>query len=306
MSFVRSAAKQFIRCLPESMARGLLRTGARWLPAAERTFLAAAHHVRYARPILAETADGFRMELHLDDGIDRRIYYTGHYEAPTEALFRRLLPGAACFVDIGANNGFFAILAATLMDAGRAFAFEPFPATYRRLKRNIAVSGATGITPMPIALSNVVERRPMFSKAATLGVTSFADTERAHAGSEIVECDTFDNVWSREGIGKIDLIKMDIEGAELLVLEGMRETLREQRFTHLFVEVHPSQIRALGGEPTRIAELLTSHGYLLFERGEGKLVDVDVEAFFASDVGHRFILATKDASLRGCSVPMGF
>jgi hypothetical protein len=99
---------------------------------------------------------------------------------------------------------------------------------------------------------------------------------------------------------------MDIEGAELLVLEGMTDTLGARLFKHLFVEVHPRQIRTLGGEPRRVAGLLIEHGYRLFERRDGRLADVDVEAFFASNVGHRFILATQDESLRGLAVPEGF
>jgi FkbM family methyltransferase len=307
MSVLRSAAKSVIRCLPEAVARNLLRTGVAWLPGAESAFLAAAHHVRYARPIVARTADGFAMELHLDDRIDRRIYYTGHYEAPTEVLLRRLLPGAKRFVDIGANNGFFAILAAQLMgDGNEVLAFEPFSATYERLQRNIEVSAAHGITPLKIALSNVTERRPMFSRAGTLGLSTFAARAENGHGDETVECDTFDNVWARHGGGPIDLVKMDIEGAELLVLEGMPRALEAKLFRHLFVEVHPTQIRDLGGEPRRVADLLSASGYRLFERQGGKLVDLDAASFFASSVGHRFILATQDESLRGFAVPEGF
>ncbi|MEX2187142.1 MAG: FkbM family methyltransferase [Pirellulales bacterium] len=307
MSVIRSAAKQIVRILPEPVARGLLRTGIRTIPRAERTFLAAAHHVKYARPLVDKTSAGFAMELHLDDRIDRRIYYTGHYEVPTEALFRRLLPGAKCFVDIGANNGFFSLLAATLMgDDGRVFAFEPFSATYARLLRNIEVSGTSGVTPIKIALSNVAQRREMVRTQGTLGLSAFASGENEAAADESVECDTFDNFWARQRGGQIDLVKMDIEGAELLVLEGMSRSLSERIFEHLFVEVHPNQIRSLGGDPRSVADILTANGYHLFERRDGRLADVDIDAFFASDVGHRFILATRDESLRGFAVPRGF
>jgi FkbM family methyltransferase len=312
MSLLRSAAKRTIHLLPEALARPLLRMGMRMLPRAQRAFLAAAHHVPYARPLVAKTAGGFRMELHLRDGIDRRIYYTGHYEAPTEALFRRLLPGAKCFVDIGANNGFFAIFAASLMnDTGRVVAFEPFPETFARLRRNVEVAGVKSVTPVDVALSNVTERRSMFARESALGYTTFAETDRAKTQGvvtieETVECATFDSMWTELGGGKIDLVKMDIEGAELLVLDGMTESLTNRLFTHLFIEVHPKQIRALGGEPTRVAELLAEHGYRLLERREGRLVDLDAEVFFASDVGHRFILATRDDSLWGTVLPKGF
>jgi FkbM family methyltransferase len=267
--------------------------------------------------LVANTADGFAMELHLDDGIDRRIYYTGHYEAPTEALFRKLLPGAKCFVDIGANNGFFAILAARQMnDAGRVFAFEPFPATFARLQRNLQVARVQSVEARPIALSNATERRSMFARVGALGYTTFAgqeDTAHDKAAEtatatidESVECDTFDRVWAKCGEGRVDLVKMDIEGAELLVLEGMAQALRDRLFRHMFLEVHPRQIRDLGGEPRRVAELLAEQGYRLLERRNGRLDDLDTDAFFASNVGHRFILATQDDSLRGMVLPAGF
>ncbi len=307
MSVLKTAAKGVIRCLPESVARCVLRSGVRIFPQAEKALLAAAHHVHYARPIVASAADGFSLELHLADKIDRRIYYTGHYERPTEVLFKRLLPGAKCFVDIGANNGYFVILAATLMGPGsRALAFEPFSATFARLERNIQVSGVQGIATFKVALSNVTENRTMFSEQSTLGMSTFAASDRTQGASETVACDTFDNVWANQDGGTIDLVKMDIEGAELLVLEGMTDTLRQRNFRNMFIEVHPKQIRGLGGEPRRVAEMLAGSGYLLLERRAGKLVDLDVEAFFASSVGHRFIVATQDESLRGFAVPEGF
>lgn len=310
MSLLRSAAKRTIQCLPESLSRPLLRTGIRILPSAQRAFLEAAHYVPYAQPLVSKTAGGFRMELHLRDGIDRLIYYTGHYEMPTEALFRRLLPGARCFVDIGANNGFFALFAASLMnDAGRVVAFEPFPETFARLQRNVEVAGIRSVTPVNVALSNVTERRSMFARDSALGYTTFAHTEKTNEMTMVeqtVQCATFDLTWAELGGGKIDLIKMDIEGAELLVLDGMQEAVKNQLFTHMFVEVHPKQIRALGGHPPRVAEMLSQNGYRLLERRDGRLADLDANAFFANDVGHRFILATQDESLRGMVLPTGF
>jgi hypothetical protein len=120
-----------------------------------------------------------------------------------------------------------------------------------------------------------------------------------------VSCDTLDRV-----AGDLDLqaafVKIDVEGAELRVMHGMTTLLARRSCSNILIEMHPSQIRELGGRPDDVPRLLERCGYRLLTSVGDSLVEFDSRDFFASDSGHRFVLATLDGDWLGFKVPIGF
>jgi FkbM family methyltransferase len=292
--------------IPGSAGRLAIRCLVRLQPQRERWLLRAGRHFATPDPIRFRTLAGFTMELDLRDKIERRIYYTGMYEHVVDTILRTALPRSRSFVDMGANCGYVSLLAATMFGGrGRVYAFEPFPATYRRLERNLKLNPhLEGIVPHPVAVTDTTGKLNLYGRSGNLGSTSMAAASDTPDAVE-VNCDRLDNLASALDLDQA-FVKIDVEGAELRALHGMRELLARRAFSGILVEMHPAQIRELGGEPEDVPRLLQDAGYRLLVCSSAALVPFDDRLFFASDLGHRFILATLEEDWTGLRIPLGF
>jgi FkbM family methyltransferase len=163
-----------------------------------------------------------------------QIYSTGKWEPYETELFLRTIDSNMIVVDIGANIGYYTLLAA--LNKATVISFEPVPATYRILARNIALNNLENVTAHEKAVSNTNGNVSLClaSDPASCGISG-------HGKSIEVDSVTLDSV-----VDRVDVIKMDIEGAEALALEGMRNTLRTNRHLVLFTEVCDSALKGAG------------------------------------------------------------
>jgi FkbM family methyltransferase len=164
--------------------------------------------------------------------------------AEYEAFRAASEPGGIA-LDVGANVGAYALLFGRWMGpGGRVYAFEPAPDAFDGLSRHVALNGLGGVvTPVRAAAAGA-------SGTATLRVDGISGANRLSdgggGGSIDVEAVTIDDFCAREGI-RPSVIKIDVEGAELEVLRGARETIRAGGDDlALFVEMHPSIWREMG------------------------------------------------------------
>lgn len=149
------------------------------------------------------------------------------------------------FIDVGANIGFYSILAVTKYGFERAHVFEPNPDTYNRLKKNIKLNGLEDkITVHTTALSDTKANAQLTAKAVHTGGSTLVKKANALVGASLVEVptDTFDHLCHEQNISANDIgfIKIDVEGYEYEVLQGMKEILPKLTVgTCLFIEIHP-------------------------------------------------------------------
>jgi FkbM family methyltransferase len=154
------------------------------------------------------------------------------------------------FWDVGANTGYYTFMLAKNFDHVRAF--EPNPDALDILSRKIAKNHYQNVRIVPVALSNSVGRSRLYLhtevRKKTIGSSnslipsSKVAVPRSNDLKEIssmpfveVETDTVDNMLGNE---RVDLMKIDVEGAEFMVLNGAMKTLDEGRITNLMVELH--------------------------------------------------------------------
>jgi FkbM family methyltransferase len=171
-------------------------------------------------------------------------YLTGDAEPEVqEALAELIEPGQTVY-DVGANIGFFTILCSRLVGpTGKVYAFEPIPENLVTLRHNIALNNLTNVIVVEQALSASTGTAEMFvspwSAFHSLNVDGASKRENhgPDGGQITVETVTLDEFVQGEGVSAPDLIKLDVEGAELLVVAGMRETLRTVQ-PLLLVEIH--------------------------------------------------------------------
>jgi FkbM family methyltransferase len=149
-----------------------------------------------------------------------------------QALERFIEPGQVVY-DVGANIGFFTILCARLTGPeGKVFAFEPMPQNAEALRHNISLNGLDNVVVVQKALSCESGTANLFlsphSAFHSLDVEGASKRENLgpQAGEISVETITLDEFVAEDPARVPDLIKLDVEGAEVLALQGMRETLR--------------------------------------------------------------------------------
>ncbi len=145
-------------------------------------------------------------------------------------IFFDLLGENGVFVDIGANAGWYSILAA--LNGAAVYAFEPLPATYQRLTKNIALNDISRIKTFPVGLGEKSSTEIFYYHPYISGASSRANLDYFSDGSaKTEECPltTLDHIAATEQIDRIDLIKCDIEGAELFAFRGAKETIKRLR-----------------------------------------------------------------------------
>jgi FkbM family methyltransferase len=177
----------------------------------------------------------FRLQTDGDDAIASLMYWRRSflaYEPDTAHLFLKLLRSARTFVDVGANTGIYSLAAAVDDPARAVYAFEPFPAVYAYLVRNIALNGLANVHAFPIALSDFTGSIPFFIPSASAVFPFSASTAEglvAQVDRIQVQATTLDRFVAEQGIDRLDLIKVDTETTEHQVLRGAADILRGHR-----------------------------------------------------------------------------
>lgn len=204
------------------------------------------------RPYIAALAyDDLFMEVNPAETIGKAIALSGVYEyAPTE-LIRAYLKEGDFFVDVGANAGYYSLIAARRVAAhGRVVAFEPFARVRRRLQRNVELNELSQVVVRPEAVGRARGRVHLAPPTSSGNEGTAAISADAVAGGEDVDCVPLDELD-----GMPDLVKIDVEGHEAEVFAGMGRLLGS------------SAAPTLMFESFRIDEdrrLLEQHGYSIY------------------------------------------
>lgn len=182
-------------------------------------------------------------------------YLTGTREADVEDALASLIEPGAVVYDLGAAIGFFTVLAARKVGPeGRVLAFEPFGANFERLRHNVALNGFLHVECHEVAVADAPGRATLqLGRAATQGRLTALPGTPASVGSGEVEVGvtTLDAVVAG-GHPPPDIIKMDIEGAEVEALRGASTVLREHR---------PALLMEMHGRAAEVAAILEPAGY---------------------------------------------
>jgi len=179
----------------------------------------------------------------------------GRHESFQDEYLRGVLREGAVFMDVGAHLGRFTLLGSRLVgEKGMVVALEPDREVYNRLTENIGLNGLRNIVPLPVAASNRNELA-LFRVSSTSGWSSLTDMHIDTMKEEVpVPAFRLDSIAETLNIGRVDLLKIDVEGAEGEVLEGAVDIL--ESFTpSMLVEVH-------GEKPwSKCSAILEEHGY---------------------------------------------
>ena len=225
---------------------------------------------------------GMRYRGDLASYIDWTIYFYGAYEPGLLAFLRDCAattgPGSV-FVDIGANTGQHALFMASRVD--QVHAFEPWPEALDRLEKNISLNALSNVTVHQFGLGEENGTVSFHSPASSnLGTGSFRADVNATPSVGVLSVRRGDDVFAASGLDRMDIVKIDVEGFELKVLSGLRETLA--RFRPVIVlELLPVVVREQGSADrmaSTIADILGAGWRLLRLTG--------VESYRVEDFAH--------------------
>lgn len=201
---------------------------------------------------------GAKFECDLEDKVAREVYFVGFARRDCRVLRRLIKPGSIV-LDVGANIGYFSLLFATwLKGNGEVHAFEPFPSTMQRLKRNLELNPR---------LKNVVH----FHETAlsdSVGSMAMAAPDKGNSGCNYLNVSdagsiavtTLDTLVSQTRFPRIDLIKIDVEGCEVALLKGANQTLEQYR-PILMIEINPGTLARFDQTAADVISLIGNNRY---------------------------------------------
>lgn len=164
-------------------------------------------------------------------------------------------------LDVGANVGLYSLFAAAR--GATAIAVEPYPANLESLRVNLERNGLDA-TVIEGAFTDAAGEAELFVAAeeAGAGTHTFAPDQ---VSDVTVTVPTYagDALIADGELPTPTVVKLDVQGSEYLVLEGLRETLHDDRLRTVYCELHPEQVERIGGTATGVEELLTSRGFEL-------------------------------------------
>lgn len=218
-----------------------------------RTYFAPRYRGRpEAWTVIDDYAGGLKLRLNRSAYLGGMLYWQG-YQSPGELkLLRKLLRPDMVMADVGANQGEYTIFAASKLSQGQVLAFEPVPAIYANLAQNIRLNGFRNVLPFNYGLFDHDDTLPMYTSEDTVihggfneGLASvFASDYRKDSVAEL-QFRVFDAIFPQLGLGRLDIMKIDVEGAELQVLRGARQTLLRHH-PRLIIEVNAPAFAAAG------------------------------------------------------------
>jgi len=206
----------------------------------------------------------------LDVSMTPHLIIDGIWEPSVTLAFKKAVGSSKTFFDIGANVGYYSLLAAQQMKGqGRIFAFEPNPRTYNLLLNNIDINGYADFCNVEnVALGAKASEMSLAIVEKHRGGASFFRSEQNNellyhdtiSNRVQVAVDTLDNYCAHHSIEKIDMMKIDVEGAEPLLVAGMQQQIGKNNSLILFMEWYRALLNQ-SCNPEHFAQQLVDLGF---------------------------------------------
>jgi FkbM family methyltransferase len=252
ISSLRSLSRAYVRYAPwslgkETLYRQFIKTRIAWRPGQS----------------MARTVHGTRHRIRFPDSIQTRLYYFGIWEPAVTQVFLDVLKPGDVVIDIGANVGYYTLLSSACVGRkGEVWAIEASPSIFRELQEAVALNNAANVRAANVAVHKE-HARVRFYKADAGNIGRSTMMEDGHEGMELeaeVEARPLGSIVPLEKLLRARLIKIDVEGAEWLVFEGIRPLLNQfSPETCWLMELAPQRMEP--GQCEAIFEAFTKLGY---------------------------------------------
>ena len=245
------------------------------------------------------TISGVTTRFTTEDPYSLRWFYPryGGKSFHEEAVSRHLVDlcrDKTCFVDVGANLGWFTCVVGNQMKTGEVHSFEIDDVNYGILSENVRLNGLRNVHTTLAAVGDkkgfVDYFRPPRSASPETGITKNKGSFSERIAREMIDLDSY---FEAAGVAP-DVLKIDVEGAEKLVLDGMQNIMKMYKPV-VILEVHPMALRTLGHSVCDIVDLLNTFGYdvLQVRNHRGSHSTLETKKFLCSEINKNSVLYAK-------------
>lgn len=238
---------------------------------------------------IATTFDGRKIHINLSEGISDSVYFLGEYEREITKLLIRIIGEGQVCLDVGASYGWYTTLFYSRCGAGgQVHSFEPSPRMFEKLQINTGLMGnPANVFLNFLALGNEAKDVTLHSfPDLTVGHNSLSTMDQENFESWEVKMITLDSYLSENKIDRVDFVKVDIEGAELLFLRGAVSLLKLAKPPIFMMEMALNTSKGFGYLPNDLIEFIRSQAdykFFIINEFDGSLKEI--EGFAADDIG---------------------
>lgn len=180
-----------------------------------------------------------------------------------ESICGRLRPDDVLY-DVGANEGIYTCLGGNIVTDGRVVSVEPDPGNVERLRQNVELNGLNNVSIDRKAISDHLGEGTIVVDSTRTALTGFS-RGTADGATVDVELTTLDQLIDEQGLPAPDVLKLDVEGAELAALRAAGPVLDDPSCRHVYCEVHGRRIANRGDDPAEVKRLLRAAGFATSE-----------------------------------------
>ena len=224
--------------------------------------------------------NGYKMLVFANETVGRQIMWNKCYEKEETHFIYNFLKSTDVCLDIGANVGYFTLLMASKARLGKVYSFEPIPICYHLLNCSILLNNFTNVIINNCAVGEL-NGESIFYISTDSAFSALRNPSMVGELSSIsVPVVSIDNyVDSRRNINKVDFIKIDVEGAEMQVINGATSLLRDatRRPRLIMLELFNEHLKRFSHNPSDLIVLLRNLGYKPEILRKGRLVPFNID-----------------------------
>jgi len=204
-------------------------------------------------------------KMYLDRHDSMKLSINEVYEPLEIELIRKEIKLNDFVIDVGAHIGYHTLnMAKCVGKTGKVFSFEPEPENFSILKKNVQVNEYQNIITKNKAVGSSNNKIILYTSQNHSGIHRMYPSKSCQNQIEI-ECVKLDDYFKKNNfLDKIKLLKIDVEGAELNVLQGSKEILSKNKNLSIFLEFVPKHIMECGMVPNDILNFLQSYEFKIF------------------------------------------